>query len=361
MDNITEIIKHFLPDKGIIKTDALKSGRINSTYKLTTNEGIFTLQKINKYVFKDPAKVMHNILGVTEHIKKKIISEGGDPYREVLNVCLTDDKKPYYLDKDGDYWRVYRYIDNASTYDMTDDPEKLYNAGYGFGKFQNYLSDFNADSLYETIPDFHNGISRFDDFSKAVENDVMQRAANCRNETDFLLSREEKFKKLTKMQLEGTLPARVTHNDTKVNNILIDDETKKALCVIDLDTVMPGLSVFDFGDAARFIANTASEEETDMTKVGIDLGKYAAFAKGFLTAAGNAFCDAEWDNMSLGALTIGLELGMRFLTDYLNGDKYFAVQKENQNLTRAQCQLTLVKSMEANFEKMQEIIEKCRE
>ncbi|MBE7027988.1 MAG: aminoglycoside phosphotransferase family protein [Ruminococcaceae bacterium] len=337
----------------------MNAGRINTTYRVDFENESYTLQKINKYVFKKPDEVMHNIVLVTEHLRDKIKKAGGDIKRECLEVIKTVEGKPYYIDSDGEYWRAYRYIDGVYTLDENAEDIKLEGAGYGFGKFQNMLSDFDATKLYETIPNFHNEISRFEDFKEAVREDKFKRAEGAKAEIDFCMKRGDDIRKLSIMQQNGELPIRVTHNDTKVNNILIDNEKDEALCVIDLDTVMPGISVLDFGDAARFITNTASEDETDLSKVRIDLKKYEYLARGYLSAVGESLTKTERDNLSQGAKTMTMEIGMRFLTDYLEGDVYFGIDHEGQNLERARCQFALAASMEENFDEMIKIIQSC--
>lgn len=359
MNEAISVIKNFCTEGEFSGVKPMNAGRINTTYRVDFDKASYTLQKINKYVFKKPDQVMHNIVLVTEYLREKIKEAGGDVNRECLEVIKAKDGKPYYLDDDGEYWRVYKYIDGVYTLDENAESEKLYNAGYGFGKFQNMLSEFDATKLYDTIPNFHNEISRFEDFKKAVSEDAFKRAEGAKAEIDFMMARGDDIRKLSFMLENGELPVRVTHNDTKVNNILIDNEKNEALCVIDLDTVMPGISVLDFGDAARFITNTASEDETDLSKVRIDLEKYKYLAEGFLAAVGGSLTKAEKDNLSQGAKTMTLEIGMRFLTDHLQGDVYFGIDHEGQNLERAKCQFALAASMEEHFDEMIKIIESC--
>ena len=359
MNEAVSVIKNFCTEGELSGVKPMNAGRINTTYRVDFDKNSYTLQKINKYVFKKPDQVMHNIVLVTEYLKEKIKEAGGDVNRECLEVIKAKDGKPYYIDEDGEYWRVYKYIDGVYTLDENAESEKLYNAGYGFGKFQDMLAEFDATKLYDTIPNFHNEISRFEDFKKAVSEDAFNRAEGAKAEIDFMMARGDDIRKLSFMQQNGELPVKVTHNDTKVNNILIDNEKNEALCVIDLDTVMPGISVLDFGDAARFITNTASEDETDLSKVRIDLEKYKYLAEGFLAAVGGSLTKAERDNLSQGAKTMTLEIGMRFLTDHLQGDVYFGIDHEGQNLERAKCQFALAASMEEHFDEMIKIIESC--
>lgn len=357
MNEAISVIKNFQCVGQPKSIKPIKAGRINTTYTVDFEKGKYTLQKINKNVFKKPDEVMNNITLITEHLQKKVKEAGGDISRECLEVVKALDGKPYYIDESGEYWRVYKYIDDVYVLDENAESEKLFVAGYGFGKFQNMLSDFDASKISETIPDFHNEVSRFEDFKNVVREDKFGRVAGAKAEVDFMLARGDDIRKLSIMQQNGELPTRVTHNDTKVNNILIDNKTNEALCVIDLDTVMPGISVLDFGDAARFITNTAPEDETDLSKVRIDLEKYEYLVKGFLAAVGKSLTKAEKDNLSQGAKTMALELGMRFLTDHLQGDVYFGIDHEGQNLERAKCQFALAASMEEHFEEMKKIVE----
>lgn len=359
MSEAISIINNFQCEGTPINVKPINAGRINTTYRVDFENEKYTLQKINKYVFKKPDEVMHNITLVTEHLRNKISASGKDASRRCLEVVKAKDGKPYYIDEDGEYWRAYKYIDGVYTLDENVESEKLYTAGHGFGVFQNMLADFDASKLYETIPNFHNEVSRFEDFKKAVKEDTHNRVKEAQAEVDFMMARGDDIRKLSLMQQSGEMPTRVTHNDTKVNNILIDNDTHEALCVIDLDTIMPGISVLDFGDAARFITNTASEDETDLSKVMIDLDKFKNLAKGFVDALGDNLTKVEKDNLAQAAKTMTLEIGMRFLTDHLQGDVYFGIDHAGQNLERAKCQFKLAASMEEHFEEMIQIIENC--
>ena len=340
----------------------INTGHINSTVLITCRDGeetvLYTLQKINKYVFKQPELVMENICAVTDFLKAKVTAAGGDAEREVLTVVLTADGKSFHIDEEEEYWRLYRYIDNASTYNSVENPVHLKNAGYAFGRFQTQLADFPIETLHDTIPNFHNTRKRFDDFFAGVEADVCGRVKNALPEIEIL----RKFRHLSSFLLEkqeaGILPTRVTHNDTKYNNILIDDATNEALCVIDLDTVMPGLAAYDFGDAIRFAANTAAEDETDLSKVSLDLGLYELFTAGFVSACAGFLDDEEIRLLPYGALLMTLEVGSRFLLDYLDGDKYFRIHRPEHNLERARTQLALALDMERHFDEMNEIVRK---
>lgn len=353
MEKAEKIVKNFSLSSALSEIRPLGNGHINSTFLVKTANGTkYTLQAINTYVFKNPEAVMKNISIVTEHIRKKLTVEGLDSERGCLKVIPAKNGLPYYKDDDGSYWRVYSFIDNASTYDNADDPKTLYNAGYGFGKFQSYIADIDMDELSETIPDFHNTKKRFENLVAAINADKLDRVKTCPEVIDFYLSREKEMSMLVDLKEAGELPVRVTHNDTKFNNILIDDETGDALAVIDLDTVMPGLATDDFGDAIRFCSNTAEEDEADISKIHFDMKRYESFAKGFLDGVGGNLTNKEIECLPYGAKIITMEIGMRFLTDYLEGDVYFKIHRENHNLDRAVNQATLAASMERHFDEM---------
>ena len=362
IETAKKILSNFCIDGDIIEVKPITTGLINTTFRVTVNNGVkeikYTLQTINKYVFKNPEVVMENIVAVTEFLRDKIKLNGGDSERECLTVIKTKDGLPYFLDEAGEYWRVYVFIDKSFTVNAVNSPEELKLAAEGFGKFQAMLSDFPMEKLEETIVGFHNTKSRFDQLMEAVENDAVGRVESVLEEINFLKERYDEMCSLVKMTEDGILPLRVVHNDTKFNNILIDEDTKKPICVIDLDTVMPGLSVMDFGDAIRFAANHCGEDETDPAKIYIDMELYEAFAEGFMSQVGNSLTKAEIRCMPLGAKVITLEQTSRFLADYINGDKYFKIGYEKHNLDRARCQMLLAKSMEENMNKMNEIIEK---
>lgn len=359
MEKALNIVKNFDLSGEVDTIKPLGNGHINSTYLVKMSDGEkYTIQAINGYVFKDPASVMNNIVKVTEHIRKKLDSLGEDSSRGCLRVINSKSGLPYFKDEEGVFWRAYSFIDEASTYDNADDPKTLYNAGFGFGKFQRQLSDIDASALCETIPDFHNTPKRFENLVNAIKADKLQRVKTCPEVIDFYLSREKEMSYLTDMRKTGELPIRVTHNDTKFNNILIDDKTGDALAVIDLDTVMPGLATDDFGDAIRFCANTAEEDETDINKIHFDMKRYESFADGFLTGVGGNLTNKEIEALPYGAKIITMEIGMRFLTDYLEGDVYFKVHREGHNLDRAINQATLAASMERHFDEMKDYVKK---
>lgn len=348
-----EIFAQFIPDAKIGSVKPHGSGHINHTYLVTTGEGRkYILQKINTDIFRNTAELMENILNVTAYLKDKILREGGDPERETMTVIPTGEGQSYYTDANGEDWRVYLCIEKITTLDQAERTEDFYESGYAFGRFQAMLADYPAGTLHETIPDFHNTPKRYQDFEKAVEQDVCGRVKSVEKEIDFIKARKDEISVLTDLLERGELPLRITHNDTKLNNILLDEKTHKAVCIVDLDTIMPGLCAYDFGDAIRFGANTAVEDEPDVSKVSLSLELYAAYAQGFLKGCGGRLTPKEIETLPMGAKTITLEQGMRFLTDYLQGDTYYHTTREGQNLDRCRTQLALVADMERKWEKM---------
>ena len=340
------------------------SGHINDTYRLTyeTPQGTkrYILQRMSKSIFKKPVELMENVSGVTAWLRKKIIENGGDPERETLTLVKSNDGLPYFVDSTGEYWRVYLFIEGATCYDAVKDDNDFYQSAVAFGHFQRLLADYPAETLHETIKDFHNTPDRLEKFKKAVAEDVCGRAASVQKEINFILEREELTHALYDLQLDGRLPLRVTHNDTKLNNIMIDDETGNAICGIDLDTVMPGLTANDVGDSIRFGASTALEDEQDLSKVSCDLHLFDVYAKGFIEGCGGALTDLEIDMLPMGAILMTFENGIRFLTDHLEGDHYFHIHREGHNLDRCRTQLTLVKDMQEKLPQMNAIIQKYK-
>lgn len=331
------------------------SGHINSTWLAIHKDanGVETknlLQKINNYVFKNPDELMENVVGVTNFLKDKVEEDG------TLTVIPTLDGKNYYLDEFGNYWRVYKFIENATAYDKIENDNDFYTCGLSFGEFQQLLAEYPAEKLHETIVNFHNTPSRFADFKKALAEDKMGRAKDVQAEIDFVLARECKADAITSKLESGEIPYRVTHNDTKLNNILIDNATGKAKCVIDLDTIMPGAAAYDFGDSIRFGASTGAEDETDLSKVSVSTHLFEVFAKGYLSTANKFLTPAEKDSLVTGAYLMTLECGVRFLADYLNGDVYFKIHRENHNLDRCRTQFKLVADMEEKEAELRAIV-----
>ena len=357
---LEEIIKNFNIDGEYIGYYLSNDGHINNTFVLEFDDGLgkiksYLLQLINTNVFKNPDELMENIVGVTEHLRKIVVDNGGDPDRECLNVYFTSDGKPYYRDADGNCWRCYNFITGAHSCQSIDDPETFANAARAFGKFQCLLADYPSETLHETIPNFHNTLSRFADFEKAVSDNIAGRADSVRDEIDFVLARRDDAGVLVKLLEKGKLPLRVTHNDTKLNNVMFDNETDEGICVIDLDTVMPGLSLYDFGDSIRFGANTAAEDEKDLSKVSLSLPLYREYTAGYLSTAGQSLTPTEVEYLPFSAKLMTFECGMRFLTDYLNGDTYFRIAYDDHNLDRCRTQFRLVEDMERKMEDMKAI------
>ena len=339
------------------------SGHINDTFLMTLRkddetEGRVILQRMNKSIFTQPVELMENIMGVTSFLRERIIENGGDPDRETLNVIPTKDGKPYFIDSEGEYWRCYKFIEDATSYDQVENPEDFYQSAVAFGNFQRLLADYPAATLHETIKGFHDTKARFEVFKKAVADDVCGRAASVKEEIDFYLSHEDVANVFGDLLEKGELPLRVTHNDTKLNNIMIDNETHKGICVIDLDTVMPGLAMNDFGDSIRFGASTAAEDEKDLNKVWCDMDLFDIYTKGFIEGCAGRLTEKEIELLPMGAKVMTFECGMRFLTDHLQGDTYFKIHRENHNLDRARTQMKLVQDMEAKWDIMNEIVKK---
>ena len=348
----------------VVAWEEVHSGNINRTYLVAIRTEVgdrqYIFQRINTYVFKKPGEVMANIMKVTEHIKEKLLSTTGSYDRRVLSFLKTNSGKPYYYTSNHHFWRVYEYVDNAVAYDQVQQPEQFYEAGYSFGEFQAWLSDFPAETLHEIIPHFHDTPVRFQDLRDAVEKDADGRRSSVEEEIRFLLDRESECGVLMEALTDGRLPWRVTHNDTKINNILFDKDSQEAICVIDLDTVMPGTSLFDFGDAVRYGASTAVEDERDLSKVSLSTELYEQFTRGFLKGAGGLLHENEEELLLPSVKVMTLELAARFLADYLNGDLYFKTCSEDHNLVRARTQIRLVQDMEAKWDELCEITARCR-
>lgn len=351
--DLREIIKHFATESSI---EPYGDGHINDTY-LAETDPKFILQRINNKVFKRPEIVMENILLVTEHIRKKIKAAGGNPDREGLTIVKTLDGKEYYKADENNYFRMYKFIDNATSHNSVENPIQFYNAAKAFGKFQNMLSDFPADKLNDTIPDFHNTRKRFNALKSAIEKDVLGRGKEVQPEIRFALEREGDVDVITDGIADGSIPLRVTHNDTKLNNVMLDDVTGEGVCVIDLDTVMSGSLLYDYGDALRFGASTGSEDEVDLSKIHFDLELFKYFTRGFLEELGPVITNRELELLPFGAKIMTYECGIRFLTDYLEGDNYFKIHREKHNLDRARTQLKLVADIEEKMDEMKKIVQ----
>lgn len=360
-EELLTIAKQFRLSGDMVKIEPYGNGHINDTFLLSMNqegkEKHYILQRMNKDIFKNSDELMENIVHVTSFLKDKIEKQGGDPERETLQVILTRDGRTYYKEDGGDGWRVYPFIRDTISYDAGG-REELNKSGIAFGNFQYLLSDFPAKELHETIPNFHNTVNRFANFKKALEEDVMGRAKEVEPEVQFILDREADCYFFGNLLEKGEVPLRVTHNDTKLNNVLFDKDTGKAICVIDLDTVMPGFAAHDFGDTIRFGASTAAEDEKDLQKVSCDMELFEAYFDGFMEGCRGSLTKREVETLPMGAKIMTFECGMRFLTDYLEGDTYFKTHYEGQNLDRTRTQLKLVKDMEDKWEIMEKIVNK---
>ncbi len=347
----------------LVQQSPYGNGHINDTFLLRYetadhSEKKYILQRMNHDIFRNPPLLMENIVHVTDHLRGIIRSRGGDPERETLNVLKTRDGASFFRDSGGSYWRVFPFIERSVCLEKVRNAKDFYDSAVAFGSFQKMLADFPAGTLHETIPNFHNTSSRFRDFRAAVQSGDRKRAALARTEIAFALDRESETAVLTALLDAGALPLRVTHNDTKLNNILFDADTGKALCIIDLDTVMPGLSLYDFGDSIRFGASTGDEDEPDLDKVSLDLSLFEAFTKGYLEGCAGSLTAKEIEMLPMGAKLMTYECGIRFLADFLTGDTYFKVHRENHNLDRARTQFKLVADMEAKWDQMKAIVEK---
>ena len=364
-ERLQEVLAAF--DFGAPVVGALRygQGHINDTFVVHTQPEDrccrrFILQRMSAAAFKHPDELMENIIGVTEYLGREIAKHGGDRSREAMEVLRPRNGESFFTDSAGGAWRVYPFVERTICYQSAESEELFAASGRAFGRFQQLLRNYPADTLYETIPNFHNTEDRLAKLKAAVESDPLGRAASCQPEIQFMLDREKDCSVALDAMRAGTLPLRVTHNDTKLNNVLMDDKTGEGMCIIDLDTVMPGLVIYDFGDSIRFGANHCAEDETDLSKVNLDLGLFAAYTAAFLEGAGGALTDAEIQYLPWGAKLMTLECGIRFLTDYLDGDNYFHISREGQNLDRCRTQCKLVADMEAHWAELEAIAAQYR-
>ena len=349
------IIGKFSVAGELVSCERYGEGHINDTFKVTMDdcgrEVHYILQCINNRLFPDVERLMHNIELVTEFCRKSVIERGGDPMRECLTLIRTKDGASYTCE-DGNYFRMYVFIEGATTYQSVRDPRDFYESAVAFGNFANLLAKFDASQLYEILPDFHNTKVRYENFLRAVEKDICGRVKEVRGEIDWVKSHSDLCGKIVDKIASGEIPLRVTHNDTKLNNVMLDDATGKGLAVIDLDTVMPGSLCYDFGDSIRFGCNSAAEDEPDTEKVHFVFDLYKTYLDGYLSAVGNSVTQEEKENLPTGAVLMTYECGMRFLTDYLEGDVYFRTHRARHNLERARTQFKLVDEMLACFSQM---------
>ncbi len=349
---VKNICDNFLIDGDFVGYQILSGGNINQTFLVTYlvngKTRSYVIQKINKFVFKNPISVMENIVGVSSHIAHKlsINSPEININRKVLRCVLRQNSLPYFVDDNDDYWRCYIFVDNSLTFDNPSSLNVIEQAGEAFGEFQELLSDYTATSLNVTIPDFHNTKKRYFDFENSIEDNRFKRKNSIVKELEFIKSRKDYALLFSNLIIENSIPLRVTHNDTKCNNVLFDKNTLEALTVVDLDTVMPGLTAYDYGDAIRSIASTTDEDEVKIDLIDFNLKKFEAFTKGFLNKLRGSLTQNELDTLSDGILVMTIELAMRFLKDYLDGDVYFKTQYIDHNLIRARNQITLAKKIE---------------
>ncbi len=357
--NLKEIFESFVTDGTFLKGEPFGSGHIHDTFRIETIEkekDDYILQRLNDKIFKNIPELQNNIERVTIHLRNKLKAVPcSDIKRECLSLIPSLDGNSWIIDNEGKYWRMYIFISNHRSYNIVDSPEKAYEGGKAIGRFQAMLSDMPGEPLFETIPRFHDIESRLDTFSQKIKEDPKGRVGSVGKEIDQFLQRAEEMKIILKLGKEGKIPLRITHNDTKFNNILLD-KNDKALCVIDLDTVMPGYVHYDFGDAIRTVANTSAEDEKDMSKVAMDINLFKAYAEGYLSETGNTLNKIEKEYLAFAPRLITFTIALRFLTDFIDGDNYFKIHHELHNLHRARAQLRLVMSMEEQYNSMKRII-----
>ncbi len=337
--------------------NVITTGNINTTYKVVTTDENgrhqYLIQKINKNVFSRPDKIMENIMRVNEYIDN--LNKTTDLI--ILHFIKSKNNQPFVIDDDGNFWRACKFFD-CDCYNTTDDLQVIEEAGRAFGEFQYLLSDFDASSLYITIPDFHNTKKRIQTLERTIKYALSDRKEESKEEIDYILANKKTGELLCDLLERGELPLRVTHNDTKCNNVIFKKDLKKALAVIDLDTIMPGLCCYDFGDGARSICSMTEEDEVDLTKVGFNLDKFESFTKGYFKYLKNSITQTEKDTFAVSVYIMTLELASRFLQDYLNGDTYFKVSMKKHNLVRTRCQIALCKDIYSKLDKMNEIVKK---
>jgi len=358
------IVKQFQITGKYLSAQPYGSGHLHDTYLVKIKDQKkniptpYIFQRINHKVFRDPPALMENILRVTRHIRQKLVAgstPGNEICRRVLTVIHTHDGNSYYRDPQGIYWRAFIFIDKAKSCDTLQSNDQAFQVAFMFGQFLEMLRDFPGPPLHETIPGFHHGPKRLKDFQEALASDSHNRATSAKEEIDFLLSQASLFAVIPNLIQKGEIPVRVTHNDTKVNNVMLDETTGEGLCVIDLDTVMPGVSLYDFGDLARSALSSTGEDERDSTNLSVDMSRFESILKGFLSGTKGILTKTEKEHLVFSAKLMPLLIGMRFLTDYLQGDTYFKIHRKDQNLDRCRRQLILVESIIGNEEEMKVI------
>jgi hypothetical protein len=360
-NDLKEIFDRFVTEGTYLLGEPYGNGHIHDTFRIETIEkdkDDYIIQRLNTRIFKNIPELQNNIERVTVHLRNRLKAvSGSDPKRECLSLIPSREGKSWITDKSGNYWRMYIFISNHKTYNVVDSPGKAFEGGKAIGRFQAMLSDMPGDPLFDTIPFFHDIEKRLETFNLTISRDPVNRVGMVGNEINLVLERTEEMKVILKLGKEGKIPLRITHNDTKFNNILLD-ENDKALCVIDLDTVMPGYVHYDFGDAIRTATNTASEDEGDLAKVNMDIELFRAYSEGFLSETGKTLNQVEKEYLAFAPRLITYTIALRFLTDFIDGDNYFKIHHELHNLQRARAQLRLVRSMEEQYSDMQSIIRK---
>jgi len=358
---LSTVFRHFRIPGSYLESRPYGNGHINDTFVAAFSQSgtriRYIFQRINHRIFKDPEALMDNILRVTGEAQRRLVEAGvPDTSRRVLSVIPATDGNPLYKDEEGCYWRCYPCIEGARTYDIIQNTRQAYESARAFGEFQMLVAGLEGPRLHETIPNFHHTRARFERLGEVVEADPQGRLASAAPEWKFLRERESLADVLLNLQAAGIIPVRITHNDTKLNNVMIDDTTETGICVIDLDTVMPGLALYDFGDMVRTATSPAAEDETDLSKVCMQMPMFEALVRGYLSTAGAFLNEAEISHLAFSGKLIALEIGIRFLTDHLEGDVYFKTKRPNHNLDRCRTQLALVKSIEEQEEAMNAVV-----
>lgn len=359
-EEIREICSRFAIYGDFLVAVPFGAGHINDTYQVTYDQGgvrlHYTLQRINHDVFRKPELVMENIDRVTDHLLRKIQNRREETRKRTIRLLRTFSNRPFVQDNRGNYWRAYVFVENARSYEVFETPAQAHRAAQAFGEFQRDLVDLPGERLHETIPDFHNTPKRVKNLLDAAREDRVGRAAGVQREIDFVMERSEETEQLLRLHAEGAIPERITHNDTKANNLLIDDLTGEGVCVLDLDTVMPGLALYDFGDMVRAGTSPAEEDDVDLSKICMRFEMFEALLSGFLSKADNFLTEAEREYLPFSGKLITLETGIRFLTDYLHGDVYFKTRRPSQNLDRCRNQFHLVESIEHQMDRMMALL-----
>jgi len=360
---LQEISKRFQIYGEILHAETLKIGHINETYTATYDQGgtrvRYIHQKINKHVFKNPAAVMKNVMRVTTHIRKKLEARKvRDVTRRSLIVIPTRDGKSFHQNGDQEVWRTFVFVEGVETYESVQTPQQAFQAGRAFGEFQHLLVDLPGERLVETIPDFHHTRKRFSALQAAIDKDHYNRAKDAKEEIEFALKHEAVVDVLLDGMAKGRIPERITHNDTKFNNVMLDVLTGEAMCIVDLDTVMPGCALYDFGDMVRTTTSPTLEDETDLSKVKMQMPMFKKLAEGYISTAGQFLTRAEKSHIAFSGKLITFEIGIRFLTDFLSGDTYFRIHRAGHNLDRCRTQFKLVESIERQEEAMQKYADK---